>query len=224
MYVSLNGSLTRQMPWPDFVRLAGKVGYGGRRRQPERRQDGRRRGNARAPQRSERQAGGGELPLPVRDPDEAAFQDWTQGAAGKRAVRRRDRSEADDGSVVAGEPGAQGRAAQVHQGARDGDCRSAAEVEIRLGLEFLGPMYFRSNEKNPHTFMYTLPETARSPRSAVQTSASCSMPGTGITRGGTTAEILAAGKSRIVHVHVSEPSRRRLKRCATTSATCPAKA
>ena len=30
---------------------------------------------------------------------------------------------------------------------------------IRLGLEFLGPMYFRSNEKYPHTFMYTLPET-----------------------------------------------------------------
>ena len=29
MYVSLNGSLTRQMPWPDFVRLAAKLGYGG---------------------------------------------------------------------------------------------------------------------------------------------------------------------------------------------------
>ena len=29
MYVSLNGSLTRQMPWPEFVRLAGKLGYGG---------------------------------------------------------------------------------------------------------------------------------------------------------------------------------------------------
>ena len=29
MYVSLNGSLTRQMPWPDFARLAAKLGYGG---------------------------------------------------------------------------------------------------------------------------------------------------------------------------------------------------
>jgi len=29
MYVSLNSSLTRQMPWPDFVRLASKLGYGG---------------------------------------------------------------------------------------------------------------------------------------------------------------------------------------------------
>ena len=29
MFLSLNGSLTRQMPWPDFVRLAGKVGYPG---------------------------------------------------------------------------------------------------------------------------------------------------------------------------------------------------
>ena len=29
MYVSLNSSLTRQMPWPDFVRLAARLGYGG---------------------------------------------------------------------------------------------------------------------------------------------------------------------------------------------------
>jgi hypothetical protein len=29
MFLSLNGSLTRQLPWPDFVRLAGKVGYPG---------------------------------------------------------------------------------------------------------------------------------------------------------------------------------------------------
>ena len=33
MYISLNGSLVNKpdqpLPWPDFVRLAGKVGYGG---------------------------------------------------------------------------------------------------------------------------------------------------------------------------------------------------
>src|SRR5687767_13148373 len=33
MYVSLNGTLVNKpnqpLPWPDFVRLAGKVGYGG---------------------------------------------------------------------------------------------------------------------------------------------------------------------------------------------------
>src|SRR5688572_1763171 len=33
MYVSLNGSLVNKpnqsLPWPDFVRLAGKLGYGG---------------------------------------------------------------------------------------------------------------------------------------------------------------------------------------------------
>ena len=29
MFVSLNGSLTRAMPWPDFARLAAKLGYGG---------------------------------------------------------------------------------------------------------------------------------------------------------------------------------------------------
>src|SRR5688572_5939990 len=29
MFLSLNGSLTRQLPWPEFVGLAGKVGYPG---------------------------------------------------------------------------------------------------------------------------------------------------------------------------------------------------
>src|SRR4029453_7079245 len=29
MYVSLNSSLTKQVEWPDFARLAARVGYGG---------------------------------------------------------------------------------------------------------------------------------------------------------------------------------------------------
>ena len=33
MYISLNGSLVNKpgqsLPWPDFVKLAGKLGYGG---------------------------------------------------------------------------------------------------------------------------------------------------------------------------------------------------
>jgi len=79
-----------------------------------------------------------------------------------------------------------------------------ARSNIRLGLEFLGPVYFRSNEKSPHTFIYTLPETAA-------LAAECG-PNIGVVldawhwhhSNGTTADILAAGKSRIVHVHVSD--------------------
>jgi sugar phosphate isomerase/epimerase len=62
----------------------------------------------------------------------------------------------------------------------------------------------RSNAKSPHTFMYTLPET-------VALAAECG-PNIGVVldawhwhhSGGSTAEIVAAGKSRIVHVHVSD--------------------
>ena len=76
--------------------------------------------------------------------------------------------------------------------------------KIRLGLEFLGPVYFRSNAKSPHTFIYTLPET-------VALAEECG-PNIGVVldawhwhhSGGSTAEIVAAGKSRIVHVHVSD--------------------
>ncbi len=204
MYVSLNGSLTRQMPWPDFVRLAGKAWLRWRRRQPERRQDGRRRGDARALQGERTSSRRWRIcRSSSRRRTRPRFR-RTQGAPGKRAVRRRDRSAADDGSVVAGEPVPKDERRKFIKERVTAIGEVLQRSKIRLGLEFLGPMYFRSNEKNPHTFMYTLPETAA-------LAAECG-PNIGVVldawhwhhSGGTTADILAAGKSRIVHVHVSD--------------------
>ena len=76
--------------------------------------------------------------------------------------------------------------------------------QIRLGLEFLGPLYFRQNAKSPHQFIWTLPETAAFAKE-------CG-PNIGVVldawhwhhSGGTVGEIVAAGKSAIVHVHISD--------------------
>ena len=75
---------------------------------------------------------------------------------------------------------------------------------IRLGLEFLGPLYMRTGERSPYQFIYRLDET-------VALAKECG-PNIGVVldawhwfhSGGTTADILEAGKSRIVHIHVSD--------------------
>jgi sugar phosphate isomerase/epimerase len=96
-----------------------------------------------------------------------------------------------------------------------------AKHDIRLGLEFLGPLVFRTRASGvggrdgaqtdpaappppPVPFVWTLPETVKL--------CSESGPNVGVTldawhwyhSGGTVADILATPASRIVHVHVSD--------------------
>jgi sugar phosphate isomerase/epimerase len=85
-----------------------------------------------------------------------------------------------------------------------------AEHEMRLGLEFLGPVVFRMRRggdpsaPNPVPFVWTLTETLAL--------GAASGPNVGVTldawhwyhSGGTLDEIRAANPARIVHVHVSD--------------------
>lgn len=97
-----------------------------------------------------------------------------------------------------------------------------AKHDVRLGLEFLGPLVFRTRAAGagrrggappdpnaappppPVPFVWTLPETVKLSEE--------SAPNVGVTldawhwyhSGGTVAEILATNPSRIVHVHVSD--------------------
>ena len=84
-----------------------------------------------------------------------------------------------------------------------------AKEDVRLGLEFLGPLYFRTRQPPGATaptlpFVWTLRETL--------VLAEASAPNVGVTldawhwhhSGGTVGDIRAAQASRIVHVHVSD--------------------
>ncbi len=78
-----------------------------------------------------------------------------------------------------------------------------AKHDVRLGIEFLGPLLFRTRGGGT-PFVFTLNEAVKL--------AMDSAPNVGVTLDawhwyhskGTVADILAAGKSRIVHVHVSD--------------------
>ena len=79
-----------------------------------------------------------------------------------------------------------------------------AKHDMRLGLEFLGPLVFRTRPGSGVPFVWTLSETVKL--------ASESGPNVGVTldawhwhhSGGTVADIHATTASRIVHVHVSD--------------------
>ncbi len=112
-----------------------------------------------------------------------------------------------------------------------------AKHDMRLGLEFLGPLVFRTGRGGggragaaapdapaPVPFVWTLPET-------VKLAVECG-PNIGVTldawhwyhSGGTVADILATDRARVVHVHVSDARTMAPRTSGTTCACCRARA
>jgi sugar phosphate isomerase/epimerase len=212
MYISMNGALTsgKNVAWPEFARLAARVGYGGVDWSL---------GPAKTAGLDTTKALLAELKikptitnLPMARPlpfggELAAFQEALKPLA-------------DDAGFAVGIGcnkmmlvlGATGPAPkdEYRKVVRD---RLAAISEvlqksnIRLGLEFLGVPFFRLGRAGgppPNPFIWTLPET-------VELAKDCG-PNIGTIldvwhwhhSGGTIADILKTDKSRIVHIHVSD--------------------
>jgi sugar phosphate isomerase/epimerase len=203
MYVSLNGSLTRQMPWPDFARLAGKLGYGGVDvNLGAAKKDGVEATRALLAAAKVKPGIAG-LGLQFAGPDETAFQD------GLRQVDENAKFASAIGCsrmMAVLSPGSMVPREERHKLIK-ARVTAIAEVlqrsNVRLGLEFLGVLSMRTG-KWPHQYIWTLAET-------VKLAEECG-PNVGATldawhwhhSGGSTADILAADKSRIVHIHVSD--------------------
>ena len=201
MFVSLNSSLTRALPWPDFARLAARLAYGG--------VDVNLNGasaqgvDATRVLLSELKITPAVANLPVRfTGDETAYQE---------DLKRLDETAAFLSGIGCPRmmavlpPASATPKAEFRRVIRD---RLAAISEIlrrsqiRLGLEFLGPLHFRTRQ--PYEFIWRMDETLAFARE-------CG-PNIGLTldawhwhhAGATASDILAAGKSHIVHVHVSD--------------------
>lgn len=204
MFVSLNGSLTRKMGWPDFARLAARVGYGGA--------DVNLSGamnegiDATRALLAELKIRPGVVSLPVGfSRDEETFQ------AGLKQLEEAAKFSAAIGCprmMTVLPPSSQTPKAELRKMLKE---RLAAISEIllrskvRLGLEFLGPMHMRT--RLPHEFIWRMDET-------LEFAKECG-PNIGLQldawhwhhAGATAADIVAAGKSRIVSVHVSDAAR-----------------
>lgn len=201
MYVSLNGSLTRQLEWPEFARLAARVGYGG----ADVNLNGARAEGVEATRAllSSLNLKPSVTNLPVQigsaeDTYRAAFTGLGEAAAFAAAI-------GCQRMMTVLSPSSQRPKAEQRKIVKD-RVTAIAEVlstsNIRLGLEFLGPKYFRT--RGPHEFIWRMDET-------VELAAECGS-NVGVVldawhwhhAGAAVSDILAAGKSRIVHVHVSD--------------------
>ena len=202
MFVSLNGSLTRAMPWPDFARLAATLGYGG----VDVNLGAARKESLDATRAlfAELKIKPGVASLPVRysSSDDAAYRtdlEQLPDAAAFCAAIGCPRMMA----VLP--PSSQTPKAELRPLIKDrllAINEILARSQVRLGLEFLGPLHFRT--RNPHEFIWRMDE-------ALAFSRECGS-NIGLTLDAwhwhharaTEADILSAGKDRIVHVHVSD--------------------
>jgi sugar phosphate isomerase/epimerase len=212
MFVSLNGALTagKNVGWPEFARLAARVGYGGVDWSL---------GPAQAEGLERTKALFAELqikptitnlPMARSLPfggEDAAFRD----ALGKLA---------DDAAFCAAigcrkmmvvlPPTGPVPKDEYRKAVRD---RVAAVSEVlqksnvRLGLEFLGVRQFRAGRAGgppPHPFIWTLPETVALARDCGANIGVILDVWHWHHSGGTTADIIHTDASRIVHIHVSD--------------------
>lgn len=202
MFVSLNGSLTRAMPWPDFARLAAKLGYGGVDvNLGAARKEGL---DATRALFAELKIKPGIASLPVRysSSDDAAYREDLKQLADAAAFCA---AIGCPRMMAVLPPSSQTPKAELRPLIKD-RLLAINEIlgrsQVRLGLEFLGPLHFRT--RNPHEFIWRMDE-------ALEFSRECG-PNIGLTLDAwhwhharaTAADILSAGRDRIVHVHVSD--------------------
>jgi sugar phosphate isomerase/epimerase len=209
-FVSLNGSLSRGLSGADKARLAAATGYGGVDWDL---------GPAKTAGRAATQALFAELKikptivnLPMARPlpfggEQPAFQEALTQLAEDAAFT----AEIGCQKMMLVLPASTTLDRQEQGKLAKDRLAAVAEVlqrsRIRLGLEFLGPLYFRAGRAGgpPATpFIWNLPD-------ALALARDCG-PNVGVIldawhwhhAGSTTADILAADKSRIVHLHVSD--------------------
>jgi sugar phosphate isomerase/epimerase len=202
MFISMNGSLmSRPVEWPEFARLAARVGYGA----VDVNLDAAMKQGVEATRAlfAELKIQPGVINLPVRfGGEEGLFQEgFAQLSAASDFAAAIDcprmMTVMPPSSVT---PKAELRKIVKDRVIKIGEVLGRSNV--RLGLKFLGPLHFRTRQ--PHEFIWRMDET-------LELSKECG-PNIGLTldcwhwhhAGATEADILAAGKSRIVHVHLSD--------------------
>jgi sugar phosphate isomerase/epimerase len=207
MYVSLNNALLTggKLGWPDFARLAAKIGYGGADfNLAAAMKEGLEPTRALLAELKIKPAVCG-LPVPATRGDAAAFQENMKGLdeAAKFAA-----AVGCPRMTIVVSPGSQVPKEEQRKMLKDRLTQISevlAKSGVRLGMEFLGPLPLRA--KAPHVFIYRMDEM-------LEFAKECG-PNIGLLldswhwhhAGATVADILAAGKSRVVTVHVSDAAK-----------------
>ena len=202
MYIALNPTLVTggKLEWPEFARLAARLGYGGADVIGSAQSDGAAKTTALLKELKIKPAVIG-FPADFRS-DDAAFraslpklEDAARFAADIGCPRMQTwlMSSSDT-------PKAELRA--IYKQRFQTAAEIMAKYKVRLALEFLGPLHIR--KAKPHEFIYKMPEMVEFAREIG--------PNVGVLldswhwhhSGGTIADILAAGKERVITVQVAD--------------------
>ncbi len=205
MFVSLNGALTsgKNVGWPEFAELAARVGYGGVDWSLGPAKTAGAEATRALLERLKLKATIVNLPLQAGRGDDAAFQ------SGLKSLDEDARFSAAVGcfKMMQTLPPTSPTPKDEYRPRYRDRIAAVAEVlqrsNIRLGLEFLGVQQFRTRP-NAHEFIWQMGE-------AVAFAKECG-PNVGVVldawhwhhSGSTVQDILSAGTSRVVHVHVSD--------------------
>ena len=208
MYVSLNGTLVNKpnqpLPWQDFVRLAGKVGYGGVDvNLGAARKDGVDATRALLAEAKVKPAIAN-LPVQFAAADEAVFQEGLKGLDEQAKFAAAIGLERMMAVLSPGSPVPKAERHTFIKQRLTPVAEVLAKSNIRLGLEVLGVLQFRTPPRSAHEYIFTLPETVALAKELG--------PNIGVVldiwhwhhSGGTVADILATPSSRIVHIHISD--------------------
>jgi sugar phosphate isomerase/epimerase len=206
MYVSLNGSLTGGKPaWPDFARLAAKVGYGGVDVSLSgAMKEGLDATRALFAELKIKPAYCG-LPVSATGPE----QNYKKGMDGLEDAAKFANAIGCNRMTSVLSPASRTPTEELRRTAKERFTaigRVLARNNIRLGLEFLGPLHFRTSQ--PYEFIWRMNDT-------LDFAKECG-PNIGLLldvwhwhhAGATTDDIVKAGKSRIVVVHVSDAAKK----------------
>jgi sugar phosphate isomerase/epimerase len=201
MWISLNGSTARGVNWPDYAHLAARHGFGGVDFNLNQvKQHGAAAAKALLAE-LKLQPTIASLPLSIQAPEAQYSTGFAQLEADAKFM-----AELGATRMMAVLPTSTAEPIDAFRAMYTRRLTAVAEVlrrhNVRLGLEFLGPQYFRT--RNPNVFIYTLPDTVALAEQAGPNVGAVLDIWHWYHSGGTTAEIVAAGKDRIVHVHMSD--------------------
>jgi sugar phosphate isomerase/epimerase len=233
MFVSLNGALTsgKNVAWPEFARLAARTGYGGVDWSL---------GPAKTAGLDATRALLAELKLkptivnlPLVGPfagDDESFKQKLSPLADDAAFTAAIGCQKMMVVLPATSPGPKDEYRKLVRDRLAAVSEVLQRSNIRLGVEFLGPLYMRMGGAGPRAgapstaaagaapagnpgrvagpprtpFIWTLPETADLAKDCGPNIGAVLDAWHWHHSGGTINDILAAGKSRIIHVHVSD--------------------
>jgi sugar phosphate isomerase/epimerase len=202
MYISLNGTLTaNRVPWPEFARLAAETGYLGVDVNIGKAMEEGLETTRALLAKSRLKPAVASLPVEFKK-DESEFQKGMAGLADAAQFASAIGCPRMGTWLLASSPIPNAEQRKIYLDRLRAICDLLARNHVRLAIEFVSPVHLR--KLHPHEFIYRMDEMLELAKDAGSNAGVMLDSWHWHHAGGTTADIIAGGKDRIVHVQVAD--------------------